>query len=146
MQTLMKVIVLMFCINMFVYIGGNYQYMVTGNPDDKPVKVSGDLIDVLMKYRPTNLNSTAGAIAFSGNLTQPTKAGGELVGSGGGISFLDALKIAWSIVPTLFNVATVGVMVFFINGMPLILGLLFGIPLNLVFLLSIFAFIRGVSD
>ena len=146
MQTMMKVIVLLFCVNMFVYIGSNYQYMTTGDINDKPVKVSGDLIDIFMKNRPTTLNSTAESIAFSGNLSQPTKAGGELVGSGGGISFLDALKIAWSIVPTLFNVAIAGVMIFFIEGMPPIIGLLVGVPLTLVFLLSIFAFIRGVSD
>ena len=146
MQTLMKVIVLLFCVNMFVYIGGNYQYMVTGNIDDKPVKLSGDLIDVLMKHRPTNLNSTAEAITFGGNLSQPSMVGGELVGTGGGISFLDGLKIVWSIVPTLFNVATAGLMIFFISGMPPIVGLLVGVPLTLIFVLSIFAFIRGVSD
>lgn len=146
MQTMMKLIVLLFCVNMFVYIGGNYQYMVTGDLDDKPIKISGDLIDVLMKHRPTNLNSTAESIAFDGNLSQPSMAGGELVGTGGGISFLDQLKIAWSIVPTLFNVATAGIMIFFIAGMPPIIGLLVGVPLTLLFLLSIFAFIRGVSD
>jgi len=146
MQTMMKIIVLLFCVNMFVYIGSNYQYMITGDLDDKPVKISGDLIDVLMKNRPTTLNSTAESTAFNGNLSQPTKAGGELIGTGGGVSFLDALKIAWSIIPTLFNVATAGVMIFFIEGMPPIIGLLVGVPLTLVFILSIFAFIRGVSD
>jgi len=146
MQTLMKVIVLLFCINMFVYIGGNYQYMVTGNLDDKPVKVSGDLIDIFLKYRPETLNSTAEATAFSDNFSIPQKESGELVGTGGGISFLDIPKILWGFFATLFNVATVGIMVFFISGMPPIIGLLIGIPLNLVFLLSIFAFMRGVSD
>jgi len=146
MQTMMKLIVLMFCVNMFVYIGCNYQFMVTGDLDDKPVKLSGDVIDILMKYRPQAFNSTAESIAFDGNLSQPALAGGEQVGTAGGISFLDALRIAWSIVPTLFNLATAGVMIFFIAGMPPIIGLLVGVPCTLLLLLSIFAFIRGVSD
>ena len=146
MQTMMKIIVLLFCVNMFVYIGGNYQYMVTGNEDDKPVKVSGDLIDLLMKTRPTNLNSTAESIAFSGNLSQPSMVGGELVGTGGGISFLDIPRILWGFFATMFNVATAGIMIFFIAGMPPIIGLLVGVPLTLLFILSIFALIRGVSD
>ena len=146
MQTMMKIIVLLFCVNMFVYIGGNYQYMITGDLDDKPVKVSGDLIDIFMKNRPTTLNSTAEATTFNSNFSIPQKESGELVGTGGGISFLDIPKILWGFFATLFNVASAGIMIFFIEGMPPIIGLLVGVPLTLVFLLSIFAFIRGVSD
>ena len=146
MQTMMKLLVLLFCANMFVYVGGNYQYMVTGDLDDKPVKVSGDLIDVLMKFSPSPLNATAGSVVFDDSLGIPVKESGEQVGTAGGISFLDIPAIMWGFFVTLFNVATAGVTIFFIAGMPPILGLLVGVPLTLLFLLSIFALIRGVSD
>jgi len=146
MQTMMKIIVLLFCVNMFVYVGSNYQYMTTGNVDDKTVKVSGDLIDIFMENRPATLNSTAEATTFNSNFSIPQKESGELVGTGGGISFLDIPKILWGFFATLFNVAAAGIMIFFVEGMPPIIGLLVGVPLTLVFILSIFAFIRGVSD
>ena len=146
MQTLMKLLVILFCVNMFVYIGGNYQYMVTGDLDDKPVKVKGDLIDLLMKFSPQPLNSTAGSVVFNESLGMPSKESGALVGTGGGISFLDIPNILWGFFATMFNVATAGITIFFTGGMPPIIGLLIGVPYNLLFLLSIFALIRGVSD
>jgi len=147
MQTLIKIIVLLFCINLFVYVGSNAQYMVTGDPDDKPVKLTGDMIDLLMKFTPQPLNATAGSTTFNSSvLGIPPKESGELVGTGGGISFLDIPKILWGFFATLFNIAGASILIFFVGGMPSVIGLLVGVPLVLIQLLCVFAFIRGVSD
>jgi len=146
MGTLIKVIVLLFCVNLFVYVGSNYRYMITGDIDDKPIKVNGDLIDILMKIAPQPINATSSSIIFNESLNMPSKESTELVGSGGGISWLDVLSILWGFFVTLFNIAAASILIFFSGGTPPIIGLMVGVPLVLIELLSIFAFIRGVSD
>lgn len=146
MATLIKIIVLLFCVNLFVYVGSNYQYMVTGDPDDKPFKLSGDLIDRLMISAPTTINATAGAVAFNESvLGMPQKESGESVGTNW-VKFLDLIAILWGFFASLFNIVTASILVFFVGGMPSIVGLMIGAPLVLMQLLCIFMFIRGVGD
>jgi hypothetical protein len=147
MSTLIKIIVLLFCVNLFVYVGMNYQYMITGDTDDKPFKLQGDLIDLLMKFTPAPLNATAGTTVFNESvLGMPPKEAGGLVGTGGGINFLDIPAILWSFFATLFNIVGASILVFFVGGMPSVVGLMIGAPLALIELLCVFAFIRGVGD
>jgi len=147
MNTMIRVIVLLFCVNLFVYVGSNAQYMMTGKDDDKPFKMSNDMIDILMMSTPQPLNATAGSTTFNSSvLGMPPKESGELVGTGGGVAFLDIAKILWGFFATVFNIAGASIFVFFAGGMPSVIGLLIGAPLVLIQLLAVFAFIRGVSD
>jgi hypothetical protein len=121
--------------------------MITGSPDDKPFKLEGDLIDLLMKFTPAPINATAGTTVFNESvLGIPQKASGEMVGTGGGINFLDIPAILWGFFATLFNIVGASILVFFVGGMPSVVGLMIGAPLALIELLCIFMFIRGVGD
>ncbi len=145
MQTLIKVMMVLFCMNLFLYVGLNMNYLQTGNFEHRPAKMPGDIIDVLMVSAPTSLDSAKGDIGFGSALTEPSKATGEETGLGG-IAFLDALRIIWSLIPTFFNVAAAGITLFFVADLPPIFAWMIGVPMILVFLLTIFAFIRGVPD
>jgi len=114
----------------------------------------GDLIDKLM-YGETNMKSLADstrtnwtdyAVNFTGALTtEAQKTGGQSIGAGG-ISFLDALDIAWAIIPTLFNIAVSPLTIFFNFRLPVLFGLMLGIPYFIMAVVTIFMFIRGSGD
>jgi len=147
MQTIIKIIVLLFCMNLMLYFGLNYEALVTGNPDDIGWSPGYDIIDTFMNSKPRTLNSTVGDISFSGNISgQPNKDAGVAVGEANEISYLDALAIAWSIVPTLFSVMTSGIALFFVPGLPPFFAWMIGVPMLLIYALAIFAMIRGVGD
>jgi len=77
--------------------------------------------------------------------TVPSQAGGEQLGTNI-ISFLDVVKIIYSILPTLINIAITPLMIFFSAGSNLMVSLLLGVPYVIILVLAVFATIRGVSD
>ena len=156
MSTLMKLIALMLFMNLFLYVGFNFVRSSDGYYMNDELKFhwKGDLIDTLMNDQinmqqvahDTRNNLTNYNLEFTNStVVIPSQYGGEDSGSGG-ISFLDALKIVWSIIPTLFNIAISPLTLLFNFRMPVLIGIMVGIPYFVLIMFSIFMMIRGVSD
>lgn len=160
MSTLNKMILLLLIMNVFCYISVNLVRSMDGNYMNEELKFywKGDLIETLLTNR-TSADISLSEMALSTRenwtyydvnfndavVTVPSKSGGQSTGQGG-ISFLDALDIIWSIIPTLFNIAVSPLTIMFNFRMPILFGLIFGIPYFAIILFSIFAFIRGTGD
>jgi len=151
---LSKLMVFVLCINLFMYIGVNSTVMhVEGSDELTPYKWNGDIFDILFDDGLAVQNSidleiksnatSYGTFDLNTDLSGvPDQSGGQSTGEGG-ISFLDGLKILWSIIPTLWNIALSPITLFFSFGMPLAVGILVGIPLAFINILSIIILIRG---
>ena len=156
MGTLLKLITILLFMNIFLYIGINMLKSNDGYYMNSELTFhwKGDLIDKLM-YGETNMKSLADStrtnwtdydVNFTGALTtEAQKTGGQSTGEGG-ISFLDALDIAWAIIPTLFNIAVSPLTIFFNFRLPVLFGLMLGIPYFIMAVITIFMFIRGSGD
>jgi hypothetical protein len=139
-----------------MYLGVNFSIGIEGGRElnkDYSFRWNGDLFDTLLGNQDrmanimesTKTNWTDYDQGNFSNINEPEKVGGISSGTGG-INFLDALNIAWSIIPTLFNVATAPLTLLFNFRIPVIIGLMIGIPYFLILILTLFAFIRGVGD
>jgi len=160
MSTLNKMIVLLLVMNIFSYISVNLVRSMDGNYMNQDLKFyfKGDIIETLLSNSTsedislsdmayyTRENWTYYSVDFTDSAVNiPQKQGGESIGDGG-ISFLDALNIAYAFIPTLFNIAISPLTILFNFRMPVLIGLIYGIPYFAIIIFSIFAFIRGVGD
>lgn len=160
MNTLNKMIVLMLIMNIFSYISVNLVASLDSHYMNEDLKFhfKGDLIETLLSNQTsadvsltemaeyTRDNWTYYNLEFDESVVSvPNKQTGEAVGNGG-VNFLDALNIAYSFIPTLFNIAISPLTIFFNFRMPVIIGLIYGIPYFAIIIFSIFAFIRGTGD
>ena len=157
MNTLMKMITLIVFLNIFLYIGLNFVKSTDGYYMNQELKFywKGDLVESLMNNQvslenvaaSTRDNYTDYDLNFSSDFTTvPSQYGGSSAGGTASISFLDSLKIAWAIIPTLFNIAVSPLTIFFNFRMPIFFGLMLGVPYFVILTFSIFLFIRGVGD
>jgi len=155
MSTLIKMASVLIVLNMFMYIGLNFaiadgQYM----NNELKFRWEGDIFDLFFADRldldemTANLreNYTTFSPELDPSFTEiPQATGGENIGDGG-ISFLDLGRAAFAIIPTLFNLAAAPLTLFFNFHVPTLVGLMIGVPYTIIFVLTLFAFIRGVSD
>ncbi len=157
MSTMIKMMSVLFILNIFMYVGVNFSMSADGENNlnkNYNFHFNGDLIDTFIKDQGTldtmtqdyKENWTSYGIEFEGNFTGiPDQQAGISTGQGG-IVFLDPLRILWSFVKTMGNVAVAPLTLFFNFNMPVLIGLMIGIPYFIILVLTIFAFIRGVSD
>lgn len=155
MSNMLKLAAVLVSLNIFMYVFVNFAKSSDGNELNEDLKFhwEGDLLDRYMQgtsldniVENTKDNWTDYSINFSSGISSiPDKQGGTSIGQGG-ISFLDALDIVWDFIKTLFNIVASPLTLFFNFRMPVIIGILIGIPYFIIFLITLFAFIRGVPD
>ena len=156
MSALLKVAVLILCLNIFAYIGS--AYIVNSSPGHTgAVRVPHDLFDYLMGnpdayYGNLSLysDSLAAGTNFSGytsnelsaNISSlPNQQSG--ITSVFGISWLDVAKIVWGVFALLINFVITPITIMSLTGMPPFLVMFVGVPLALLMFLGVMAFIRG---
>lgn len=141
-------------VNVFVFIGINYS-MVPQN-QSSGIHMPGDIFDVLMDNENNkiqkavleernNQNFTPSISLDQTLTTQPKVDAGKQVGDEGGVSMLDALKIFFSVIPTLFNIITVPIRLFSLGHIPIMIRLIIAVPLSIMESLAIFLLIRGIG-
>ena len=157
MKTLIKMLAVLFCMNIFMYLGVNFSISAEGGRElnkDYNFHFEGDLIDRFMSGHDdlstvaenTKANWTDYDVGLNANFTAvPEQQSGIAIGEGG-VNFLDSLKIVWDFVALMGNVMIAPLTLFFNFRMPIFIGLLLGIPYFFILILTLFAFIRGVGD
>ena len=156
MNTLIKLFAVLVVLNIFMYLGVNFSISAEGNSQlnkDYNFHFEGDLIDTFMSgqnsldtiTQDTKENWTSYGVNVEGNFTIiPSQDAGEISGEGG-IIYLDSLKMVYSFIKTLGNIAIAPLTLFFNFRMPVFIGLMIGIPYFIIIILSLMAFIRGVG-
>jgi len=150
MSSYLKVATVVLILNLFLFFGINYANIPESN---NIFNIQGDIFDIFLDdsinqavdyERTGNINLTGNINITSGLSTQPFAEGGEQIGDGG-ISVVDGLKIFFSIIPTLWNIALSPLNLLTIYHIPLMIRLLIGLPLTFMMLISIFLLIRGIG-
>lgn len=156
MNTLIKLFSVLVVLNIFMYMGVNFSISAEGGNslnEDYNFHFEGDLIDSFFTgqnnldtiTQDTKENWTSYGVPIEGNFTSlPSQEAGEISGQGG-IIYLDALKMVYSFIKTLGNIAIAPLTLFFNFRMPVFVGLMIGIPYFIIIFLSIIGFIRGVG-
>ena len=160
-SAMLKLMVLIICINTFMYIGTTYANTAEGIKTETTPWYSRDLFDLLLEDREgfehafseyakglgEEGNMTrAYALKLSGNLSRvpTTQTGSDTAEpTSGGFWLFDALAIIWGSVATLFKIAVMPITLFTMGTLPLPLVVIIGIPLALLNLVVLIGFIRG---
>ena len=129
MGTATKILVIILTINVMLYLGGMRAF--ENDFLSRFVDIDGDTV-------------TVEGTEFGESIPESPYTGGSLNPSGGSFSFIDSLAIAWDIIKLLLNLIVAPIALFV--GMPLIVILLLGVPLSIVYGVSIIMLIRGVSN
>ena len=161
---ILKMLVLVICINTFLYLGTNYAMENTGFQQQGAARLNGDLFEVLLEskssidtdfqlYSDSLRDGTNYSTGTSYNLsttdsgglgTFPTKeAGQSATTESGAFSFLDALSIAYAGIKTMFNIAIMPLTLMTNNDLPPLFAILIGFPLAILQLFTLFVLIRG---
>ncbi len=164
MAAILKMLVLVICLNTFLYLGTNYAMETTGFEQQGAARLNGDLFDILLESKSSidtdfqlysnslrdGTNYSFGAsynlsTTSSGGLgTFPTKEAGQSTTSeSGAFSFLDALSIVYSGIKSIFNIAIMPLTLMTNNDLPPLFALLIGFPLAILQLITIIILIRG---
>lgn len=157
-STLIKMVAVMVMLNIFIYLGLNLAVTPEGETwhDEAPFRLEGDFLDRVMSeniqgsIQSMKENYTDYSVNFSNEFTTfPLLTGGEeaSTGSGGSIvSFLDSLNIVIEFARMLFNIAISPITLFSTQRLNPIFLMIFGIPYFIIFIITLIALIRGVSD
>lgn len=158
MAMLIKMVVITLILNIFIYVGLN---MVSSLPDSNGLtyrandkflfQFKGDLISKIMGEgvmdkiaNDTNLGFISYDVKLNGSLWQePSKVAG---GIGGLTSFIDVIDTVWSTVGLIWNIALSPLILFFNYRLPVLIGLMIGLPYAVMFVLGIIFFIRGMPS
>ncbi len=162
--SILKMFVLVICLNTFLYLGTNYAMENTGFQQQGAARLNGDLFDVLLQSKTsidtdfqlysdslrdgTNYSSGANwnlSTTDNGGLgTFPTKEAGQTATTeSGAFSFLDALSIGYSAIKSMFNIAIMPLTLLTNNDLPPLFAILIGFPLAILQLITIIVLIRG---
>ena len=153
MGNLTKMIAVVLFMNIFMYVGINLPR--TSEGIELKYHWNGDMFDVFLGgnskvtsiMENTQNNYTAYNFNYSSGISQvPNQEAGGYTGSASGVTFLDGLRIAWAIIPTLFNIAISPLTLFFSFRIPLIVGLMIGVPYFMMLIISLFMMLRGIPD
>ena len=160
MAAILKIMVLIMCLNIFLYLGVNYAMETDGATESKAVRINGDLFDILLadpnatdvlmtnysrELRQGNAIASGSGMKFQPNLSLAPEfiAGADVQESAGGIPFIDALKTVRAFVVTLFNIAISPITLLTHNELPPLIAVMIALPLVLVELITLIIFIRG---
>ena len=141
--------------NIFVYIGINFSLAADESSQLNPeLKFywKGDLIEKFMGKSLDNITISTRAnwtdydVKFNQSFSNFVEELGSESINQGGISFLDGLKIVLAFFKTLWNVAF-SPLIFFMNfRVPVLVGLILGLPMVILYVTTIILAIRGVGD
>ena len=164
MAAILKMLVLVICLNTFLYLGTNYAMENTGFEQEGAARINGDLFDILLTnkadidadfqlYSESLKEGTNYSTGISYNLsttdrgglgTFPTKeTGSSATTESGAFSFLDALSIGYAAIKSLFNIAIMPLTLLTNNDLPPLFAILIGFPLVILQLVTIIILIRG---
>ena len=132
---LTKIILLVLCINLMLYVGGVRTF-------DKDIvsyalSSSGDL---------ENDNFTINGLnkGVTGLIPQDPETAEAQTGDTGGFNIIDSLYMGWGIIAFILNILTAPLGIFLaIPDLPPIISLLFGLPIAILFVLAGLYFIRS---
>ncbi len=164
MAAILKMLVLVICLNTFLYLGTNYAMENTGFSQQGAARLNGDLFDVLLTSK-TNLDTDfqlySDSLRDGTNYSSATNYNLSSTGSGGlgtfptqipgqsgttesgAFSFLDALSIGFAAITSLFNIAVMPLTLMTNNDLPPLFAILIGFPLAILQLVTIIILIRG---
>ena len=157
MKTMIKMLAVLFCMNIFMYLGVNFSISAEGGRElnkDYNFHFEGDIIDTFMSgnedldaiAQSTKDNWTDYNVGLDANFTSfPSQQSGISVGTGG-INFLDALSISWDLIKAVANLMIAPLTLFFNFRMPVFVGIMIGLPYFFILVLTLIAFLRGVGD
>ncbi len=167
MAAILKMIVLVICLNTFLYLGTTYAMENTGFNQNNSARMNGDLFDLLLTskssldtdfqtYSDSLVNGTKYSTGTSYNFsetredgkgglgTSPIKTpGGAGSETSGAFSFLDALNMGFAAIKTLFNIAIMPLTLMTNNDLPPLFAILIGFPLGILQLVTVIILIRG---
>lgn len=159
MAMLIRMVAMTLIINIFLYAGIN---MIAGLPENDGTfyrlnnqlsfHFDNDLITQLLgsqEQLDTLINNTNDAyITYDVNLTGDLfKIPDRIQGGIGGLtSFIDVVDTTWAAIKVLFNIALAPLTLFFNYRMPVLIGLMIGMPYAIMFVLGIVWFIRGMPS
>jgi len=152
-----KLSTIIMVLNIFMYLGVNFAMNAEGTSglnDNYNFYFKGDMIEVFMGdsaynnmnelINNTKNNWTSYGLEVNGEMMNlPEQEGGELVGTGGGVSFIDGLKVLWAIIPTMANIVLAPLTLFFNFKMPIFIGLMIGLPYLFILGISFYALLGG---
>ncbi len=164
MAAILKMLVLVICLNTFLYLGTNYAMETTGFEQEGAARLNGDLFDVLLTnkgnidsdfqlYSNSLRDGTNYSSGISYNLsttdsgglgTFPKKIpGGAGSETSGAFSFLDALNVVYAGIKSIFNIAIMPLTLMTNNDLPPLFAILIGFPLAILQLITLIVLIRG---
>ena len=119
--------------------------------NDLSFHFSDDLVSQVLGQQQTDMivnNTNNGYTSYDLNFTgdlwkQPDKVAG---GIGGLTSFIDVVDTIWGTIKLLFNIAMSPLTLFFNYRMPILIGLMIGVPYAVIFVLGLIWFIRGMPS
>lgn len=154
-STQIKLTVMLLMMNIVIYLGLNLAVTAEGDrlvEEDTIFRIEGDLMESILRDSldqviiSTRENFTDYNINLTNDFTTfPDLTGGEETGTGG-ISFLDSLRIASAFAKTMFNIAVSPLTLFTSSRVPALFSVIIGIPYFIVLVITVIAFMRGVSD
>lgn len=155
MASVIKITTFILVINLFLFIGISYNMVEI---EEDGFHADGDLFDTLLQEDSTTIqqsikqeqegkNITPTPFHLTGKLTQePNQAtGAQYSEDTNDFAVLDALKIFWSVIPTMFNIITVPIRLMGIGHIPIMVKMIIAIPLAIMEALAIFLLIRGIG-
>ncbi len=157
MKTMIKMLAVLFCMNIFMYLGVNFSISAEGGRElnkDYNFHFEGDIMDTFLSgnqdmddiVQSTKDNWTDYGVGLNANFTSfPSQQSGISVGAGG-VSFLDALSIGWDLIKAVANIMTAPLTLFFNFRMPVFIGIMIGLPYFFILILTLIALLRGVGD
>ncbi len=123
--TLMKIMIIMLCINSLLYISG--------------VRVIDTTNDFMSNFIDTDTNQSV-----SGDLEEVTNSLKDYTGSAGGIAnFIDAINAVRSFINFVVNIVLAPFGLFIGGGIPQSIAIIIGLPLILIMLMGVAYFMRS---
>ncbi len=164
MAAILKMLVLVICLNTFLYLGTNYAMENTGLDQEGAARINGDLFDILLSntegfdkdfqnYSESLKRGEEFSTGASWNLTPtdedglgtfPIKVtGGAGSETSGAFSFLDGMNMVYAGVKTMFNIAIMPLTLMTNNKLPPLFAILIGFPITILQLVTLIVLIRG---
>jgi len=160
MGSLLKLTAFILSLNIFMYLGINY-VIANNSSGQNAIRMQNDLFDLVMK-NPNSFNSDmdlyfnslqddsityGSSYELNNNFTTvPSQGAGIPSGTTTfDFGYLDSLKIVFAFLKTLLNFAIMPITLISMIKIPPLLILLIGIPINVIYYITIIFFIRGAT-
>jgi len=155
----LNLLVLIICLNTFMFIGVKYTMGVDGSIENNTDSwISNDLFDIMLKDKggfETSMDSYAAdpqgnltnsyVFDLNGNFSNPPnlEAGTSVDTDSGGFSLVDTVRIAFAFIITLFKIAIMPIILFTSNTLPPLISLIIALPLSILYITCLVIFLKG---